>query len=167
MCAKLASKSKTSGSSEGGVKVVTINRKAFHDYHIEEQVEAGIQLTGTEIKSIRDGRINLRDAFARPDRGEMWLHGMHISPYGQAGTYFNHDPLRPRKLLMHREQIAYMTDKVEARGYTLVPLRLILKKGRAKVDIGIARGKKDYDKRAAMAERDANRDIQQALRDRR
>ena len=165
MCAKLATKSKTSGSSDG-VKVVTINRKAFHDYHIEEQVEAGIQLTGTEIKSIRDGRVNVRDAFARPDRGEMWLHGMHISPYGQAGNYFNHDPLRPRKLLLHRDQIAYMADKVEARGYTLVPLRLILKKGRAKIDIGIARGKKDYDKRAALAERDANRDIQQALRDR-
>jgi SsrA-binding protein len=166
MCAKLATKSKTSGGRDGGEKVVTINRKAYHDYHIEEQVEAGIQLTGTEIKSIREGRVNVRDAYARPDRGEMWLVGMHVSPYGQAGAYFNHDPLRPRKLLLHREQIAYMTDKVEARGYTLVPLRLVLRKGRAKIDIGIARGKRDYDKRAALAERDANRAIQQALRDR-
>ncbi|HUG17057.1 MAG TPA: SsrA-binding protein SmpB [Thermomicrobiales bacterium] len=159
-------KSKPSGTRDGGEKVVTVNRKAYHDYHIEEEVEAGLQLTGTEIKSIRDGKVNLREAYARPERGEMWLLGMHISPYGQAGAYYNHDPLRPRKLLLHREQIAYMTDKVEARGYTLVPLRLVLKKGRAKLDIGIARGKRDYDKRASLAERDANRDIQQALRDR-
>jgi SsrA-binding protein len=167
MCAKSALKSKPSTPRDGGEKVVTVNRKAYHDYFIEEEVEAGLQLTGTEIKSIREGRVNLRDAFARPERGEMFLHGMHVSPYGQAGAYFNHDPLRPKKLLLHREQIEFMKDRVEARGYTLVPLRLVLRKGRAKVDIGVARGKRDYDKRQALAERDAQRSIQQALRERR
>jgi SsrA-binding protein len=167
MCAKSALKSRPVNPRDGGEKIVTVNRKAFHDFFVEEEVEAGLQLTGTEIKSIREGRVNLRDAYARPERGEMWLYGMHISPYGQAGAYFNHDPLRPKKLLLHREQIEYMRDRVEARGYTLVPLRLVLRKGRAKVDIGIARGKRDYDKRQALAERDAQRSIQQALRNRR
>jgi SsrA-binding protein len=165
MCAKKSAKS-TSSRARGGEKVVTVNRKAYHDYFVEEEVEAGLQLTGTEIKSIREGRVNLREAYARAERGEMWLLGMHISPYGQAGSYFNHDPLRPKKLLLHREQIEYMVDKVEARGYTLVPVRLVLRNGRAKVDIGIARGKRDYDKRHSLAERDAKRAIQQALRDR-
>jgi SsrA-binding protein len=166
MCAKSAVKSKNPTARAGGEKIVTVNRKAYHDYHIEEEIEAGIQLTGTEIKSIRDGRVNLRDAFARQEGGEMWLHGMHISPYGQAGQYFNHEPLRRRKLLLHREQIAHMAQKSEAAGYTLVPLRLALRKGRAKVDIGIARGKRDYDKRQSLAERDAKKQIEQALRHR-
>lgn len=166
MCAKSALKSKPAGRSDGGEKIVTVNRRAYHDFFIEEEVEAGIQLTGTEIKSIRDGRMNLRDAYARVENGEMWLHGMHISPYGQASNYYNHDPLRPRKLLLHRSQIAYMADKAEAKGYALIPLRLALRKGRAKVDIGIARGKRDYDKRQALAERDAKKQIEQALRQR-
>lgn len=166
MCAKSALKSKSSSRSEGGEKVVAVNRRAYHDYFIEEEVEAGIQLTGTEIKSIRDGRMNLRDAFARAEHGEMWLYGMHISPYGQAGSYFNHDPLRPRKLLLHRAQIAYMAEKAEAKGYALIPLRLALRKGRAKIDIGIAKGKRDYDKRQSLAERDAKKQIEQALRQR-
>lgn len=166
MCAKSALKSSSSNRSEGGEKIVTVNRRAYHEYFIEEEVEAGIQLTGTEIKSIRDGRMNIRDAFARVERGEMWLHGMHISPYGQTGTYYNHDPLRPRKLLLHRAQIAYMAEKSEAKGYSLIPLRLALRKGRAKVDIGIAKGKRDYDKRQSLAERDAKKQIQQALRQR-
>lgn len=145
-------------------KIVTVNRKAFHDYHIEEEIEAGIVLLGTEIKSIRDGRVNLRDAYARIENGELWLVGMHISPYEQAGVYFQHEPSRPRKLLVHRSQLAYLRRRVEASGYTLVPVRLALRKGRAKVDIGIAKGKTLYDKRESLAKRDAQRDLEQALR---
>ncbi len=166
MCAKSALKSSSSSRSEGGEKVVTVNRRAYHDYFIEEEIEAGMQLTGTEIKSIRDGRINLRDAFARSERGEMWLYSMHISPYGQAGTYFNHDPLRPRKLLLHRAQIEYLVEKSEAKGFSLIPIRLVLRKGRAKIVIGIGKGKRDYDKRQSLAERDAKKQIEQALRHR-
>ncbi|HLI51331.1 MAG TPA: SsrA-binding protein SmpB [Thermomicrobiaceae bacterium] len=145
-------------------KIVTVNRKAFHDYHIEEEVEAGIVLLGTEIKSIRSGRVNLRDAYARIENDELWLVGMHVSPYEQAGVYFQHDPGRPRKLLVHRSQLAYLRQRVEARGYTLVPVRLVLRKGRAKVDIGVAKGKTLYDKRESLAKRDAARDLEQALR---
>jgi SsrA-binding protein len=164
MCAKTATKGKHASPAAGGEKVVTVNRKAFHDYHIDEQYEAGIQLTGTEIKSIRDGRVNLRDAFARVEGGEMWLYNMHISPYEQAGVYFQHEPLRRRKLLLHREEIEHLRRGVETRGYTIVPLRLALRKGRAKLDIGLARGKREYDKRDTLAERDARRQIEQALR---
>ena len=153
-------------AASGGEKVVTTNRKAFHDYHIEEELEAGIALTGTEIKSIRAGRVNLRDAYARIENGELWLIGMHISPYEHAGGYFQHDPDRPRKLLVHRNELNYLRNRVEAKGYTLVPLRLVLRKGLAKVDIGVARGKKTYDKREAMAERDARREMERALRQR-
>jgi SsrA-binding protein len=163
MNARAATKTKSNRTSSGE-KVVAVNRRAFHEYFIEEQVEAGIVLTGTEIKSVRDGRMNLRDAYARVERGEMWLFGMHISPYGQAGDYFQHDPLRPRKLLLHRSQIAFLAQKIEARGYTLIPLRLVLRSGRAKVDIGLAKGKREYDKRDSLAERDARREIEQALR---
>ena len=145
-------------------KIVTVNRKAFHDYHIEEEVEPGIVLLGTEIKSIRSGRVNLRDAYARIENDELWLVGMHVSPYEQAGVYFQHDPGRPRKLLVHRSQLAYLRQRVEARGYTLVPVRLVLRKGRAKVDIGVAKGKTLYDKRESLAKRDAARDLEQALR---
>lgn len=153
---------KTKAPTEGGQKLVTSNRKAFHDYQIEEEIEAGIVLSGTEIKSIRAGRVNLRDAYARIENGELWLVGMHISPYEHAGSYFQHEPDRPRKLLVHRHELEYLRNRVEAKGYTLVPLRLILRKGRAKIDIGVARGKKLYDKRAAMAERDAKRDLERA-----
>lgn len=163
MCAKTKAKPKDQTPS-GGEKVVTVNRKAFHDFFVEEDMEAGIQLTGTEIKSIRDGRVNLRDAYARVQGGEVWLHGMHISPYEHSGAYFQHDPLRPRKLLLHRKQIDYLQKQTEAAGYTLVPLRLVLRRGRAKLDLGLARGKRDYDKRQALAERDAKRQIDQALR---
>lgn len=164
MSTKAAAKTKTQTRPEGGEKVVTTNRKAYHDFHIEEQVEAGIQLSGTEIKSIRAGRVNLSDAYARVEGGEVFVYGIHISPYEQAGTYFQHDPLRRRKLLLHRSEIAYLAQKVEQRGYTLVPLRLVLRRGRAKVDLGVGRGKRDYDKRDAIAERDAKRQIEQALR---
>jgi len=147
-----------------GQKVIMVNRKAFHDFHIEEQIEAGIQLQGTEIKSIRDGKVNIRDAYARIDNGEVWLVGMHISPYGQASEYYNHDPIRTRKLLLHREQINHLARQIDTRGFTLVPVRLSLKNGRAKVDLGLARGKQLYDKRQDLAAREADRDIQRALR---
>lgn len=153
-----------SGSDNG--KVITTNRRAYYDYHIEEELEAGIALLGTEIKSIRAGRVNLQEAYARIENGELWLIGMHVSPYEQAGDYFQHAPDRPRKLLVHRHELAYLKERVEARGYTLVPLRIVLRRGKAKVDIGIARGKKLHDKRAAIAERDARREVERALRQR-
>ncbi len=149
-----------------GEKVVTSNRKAYHDYHIEEVIEAGVVLHGSEIKSIRQGRVNLRDAYARIENGELWLVGAHISPYEHASAYFNHEPDRPRKLLVHSSELDYLRSKVEARGYTLVPVRLVLRKGRAKVDVALGRGKKLYDKRAAMAERDAQRNIERELKER-
>jgi SsrA-binding protein len=149
---------------KSGHKVIMVNRKAFHDYHIEEQIEAGIQLSGTEIKSIREGKVNIRDAYARVDNGEVWLIGMHISPYGQASEYYNHDPIRPRKLLLHRREIDHLSRQIDTRGLTLVPVRMSLKNGRAKIDLGLARGKQLYDKRQDLAAREANRDIERALR---
>lgn len=146
-----------------GIKVIAENRKARHDYHIEETYEAGIVLTGTEIKSVRAGRVNLRDSHALIERGEVILYNMHIAPYEQ-GNRYNHDPDRPRKLLLHRREIDQLYGKVRVRGYTLVPLRIYLRRGRAKVELALARGKKIYDKRAAMAERDARRRIDRALK---
>lgn len=148
----------------GGHKVVAVNRKAFHEYHIEEQIEAGIALSGTEIKSIRNGRATIGEAYARMINGELWVVGMHISPYEQAGVYYQHDPVRSRKLLVHRSQLLEISRRVSQKGYTIVPLRLVLRNGRAKLDIGIGRGKRDYDKREALAERDSKRQIEQALR---
>lgn len=145
-------------------KVVTVNRKAFHDYAVEETLEAGLVLTGPEVKSIRQGRLNLREAYARIDNGEAWLVGMHISPYQQAGRYEQHDPDRTRKLLLHRDEIRRLTQQTRAKGMTLVPLRLAFRRGRVKLDLGVARGKKLYDKRQALAEREAQRDVQQALK---
>ncbi|SFU88192.1 SsrA-binding protein SmpB [Alicyclobacillus macrosporangiidus] len=141
------------------------NRKAYHDYFIEETYEAGIVLKGTEIKSIRRGSVNLRDAYARVEDGEVWLHNMHVSPYEQ-GNRFNHEPLRSRKLLLHRAEIRKLIGAVKEKGYTLVPTRLYLKNGFCKVEIGLAKGKKLHDKREAMKQRDANREIQRALRER-
>jgi SsrA-binding protein len=146
-------------------KVVTTNRRAFHDFSIVETIETGIVLTGTEIKSVREGKVTISEAYARIDDNELWLIGAHISPYSH-GTSANHDPLRPRKLLAHRNQIRELREMIEQRGMTLIPLRLLLKQGKAKVDIGVARGKKLYDKRAAAAERELKRDIERALRDR-
>ncbi|MFN8592983.1 MAG: SsrA-binding protein SmpB [Thermomicrobiales bacterium] len=146
-------------------RVVTTNRRAFHEYHILETVEAGIVLTGTEIKSIREGKITISEAYARIEHGELWLIGCHISPYSH-GNRANHDPDRPRKLLLHRREIAHLRASIEQKGLTLIPLRLHLKRGRAKLDIGIARGKKLYDKRADDADRQSRRDIERALRDR-
>ncbi|GIW06834.1 MAG: SsrA-binding protein [Dehalococcoidia bacterium] len=142
---------------------LAVNRKAFHDYFIEETFEAGIALTGTEIKSVRKGNINLREGYVRPEGGEMWLLGVHIAPYEQ-GNIYNHDPRRRRKLLLHRREIAYLTAKVKEKGLTLVPLRVYIKNDVAKVAIGLARGKKLHDKRDAIAERDAQREIERALK---
>jgi SsrA-binding protein len=151
----------------GPAQPVSVNRKAFHDYFIEEEYEAGIVLTGSEIKSIRAGRVNLRGAYVRVDNDEAWLIDAHISPYEQSGTHFNHDPMRPRKLLLHRREINRLMGRLEAKGLTLVPLDIHFKGRRAKVKLGLARGKKLFDKRDAVAERDANRQIERVLKERR
>jgi SsrA-binding protein len=142
---------------------VAVNRKALHDYEVLSSVEAGIALTGTEIKSIREGRVNLRDAYARVERGELWLYNCHIAPYAQ-GNRYNHEPLRPRKLLLHRDEIRELAAEVEKRGLTLVPLRLYFKRGLAKIQLALVRGRKVYDKREAIADREVQRDIARALR---
>lgn len=147
-------------------RVIADNRKARHDYFIEETYEAGIALTGSEIKSIRAGQVNLRGGYVRIVNGEAWLYYVHIAPYEQSGAYFNHEPTRPRKLLLHRREISRIAGQVERQGYTLVPLRLYLRGRRAKVEIGLARGKKLYDKRDDIARREARRDIERALKER-
>jgi SsrA-binding protein len=148
-----------------GVKLIAQNKKAYHDYHIEETLEAGIALTGTEVKSLRAGRANLRDSYAAVEEGELWLIGVHISPYDQ-GNIFNHDPLRKRKLLVHSRELRRMYGKVKVSGYTLVPTKLYFKEGRAKVEIGLAKGKTTYDKRQSLAKKEADRDIQRAFKSR-
>jgi SsrA-binding protein len=142
---------------------VAVNRRAFHDYFIDEKYECGIVLTGTEVKSLRAGRCNLRDGFARIDENEAWLENVHISPYEQ-GNAMNHEPIRPRKLLLHRKQIATLIGKVRQKGYTLIPLRVYFVRNHAKVEVGLARGKREYDKREAIAERDAKREIARVMR---
>jgi len=142
---------------------VAVNRRAYHDYFVDEKYEAGVVLTGTEVKSLRAGRCNLRDGFVRIDRNEAWLENVHISPYAQ-GNLMNHDPLRPRKLLLHRKQISTLIGKVRQKGYTLIPLRVYFSRNHAKVEVGLARGKREYDKREAIAERDAKREIARAMR---
>ena len=148
-----------------GIKVVATNRKARHDFHIESTYEAGLVLTGSEIKSIRAGRVNLRHSHVREVDGEMWLMNSHIDTYNQAGRA-NHDPRRPRKLLLHRRQIDRLAADVQARGYTIVPLRIYLSRGLAKVEIALAKGKRQYDKRRAIAEREDKRRIERALKER-
>ncbi len=143
----------------------TVNRQAYHDYFIEETYEAGIALTGTEVKSIRGGRVNLRGAFARIKDGEVWLEGAHIAEYEQ-GTYMNHAPTRPRKLLLHRREIDRLIGRVQTKGLTLVPLKLYFKNNRAKVEIGLARGKKLYDKREAIAKRETERELARVTKQR-
>ena len=142
---------------------VAINRRAYHDYFIDEKYECGIVLTGTEVKSMRAGRCNLRDGFVRIDGHEAWMENVHISPYAQANV-MNHDPMRPRKLLLHRKQIATLIGKVRQKGYTLIPLRVYFVRNHAKVEVGLARGKREYDKREAIAERDAKREIARVMR---
>jgi len=147
------------------IKSVANNRKAYHDYFIEDKFEAGIELAGTEVKSIRQGNVNLKDAFAIVKDGEMMVHGMHISPY-EKGNIFNKDPLRPRKLLMHKREILRLHAKVKQDGYALVPLSVYFKGPRVKVELGLAKGKKLYDKRDAAAARDAKREMDRAKKDR-
>jgi SsrA-binding protein len=142
------------------------NRKAFHDYHILETYEAGIALLGTEVKSIREGRVNLRDSFARLERGEVWLHNVNISAYSHRG-YADHEPLRQRKLLLRREEIRKLIGRTVEKGMTLVPLRLYFKKGRVKVAVGLAKGKKDYDKRETIKRRETDRETRAAIKSRR
>ena len=142
---------------------VAVNRRAYHDYFVDEKLEAGIMLTGSEVKSVRNGRTNLRDGFVRIDGNAAWLENVHISPYEQANL-INHEPTRPRKLLMHRKEIASLIGKVRQKGYTLIPLRVYFKRNHAKVEVGLARGKREYDKREAIAERDAKREIERAMR---
>ena len=148
---------------EKGNKTLVENRRARHDYFIDETYEAGLALRGTEVKSVRAGRANLRDSFARVDDGQLILYNVHISPYEQ-GNRFNHDPLRPRVLLMHKREIARLLGLTQTKGYTLIPTKLYLKDGRIKVEVGLAKGKKLYDKRDAAAERDAQREIARAMR---
>lgn len=145
------------------VKVVAVNRRATHDYFVDERIEAGLVLTGTEIKSIREGRVNLREGYARITGNEGWLVNVHIAPY-EHGNRNNHEPLRDRKLLLHRNEISALVGKVRQRGYTLVPMQLYLKHGHAKVELGLARGKREFDKRETIAKREAQREIDRALR---
>lgn len=149
--------------SGDGIKVIAENRKARHDFHIEETFEAGIVLTGTEIKSVRTGRVQLRDSHALVQRGEVFLYNLHIAPY-ERGNRYNHDPDRPRKLLLHRDEIDRLYGKVRLKGLTLIPLKIYLRRGRAKVELALARGKKAYDRRADIAEREAKRRIDRALK---
>jgi SsrA-binding protein len=150
----------------GGEKLIADNRKARHDYHLLDRVEAGIALTGTEVKSLREGRVELRQAYADVRDGEVWLIGAHIAEYGH-GNLQNHDPDRDRKLLLHRREISSLIGKVQERGLTLVPTRLYWKSGRAKVELALARGKEQRDKRRDIAKREAQRDIERAFKARR
>lgn len=150
-------------STPGDGRTVATNRKARHEYHIEETHEAGIVLTGTEVKVLRAGRASIQEAFARVEDGEVWLYHMHVPPY-EAGNIFNHEPLRRRKLLLHRREVDRLRGRVEQKGYTLIPMRLYFRRGLAKVELGLARGKRQYDKRAAIAEREAHRRIERAVR---
>jgi SsrA-binding protein len=146
------------------VKTVSLNRKAYHDYRILESVEAGIALTGTEVKSIRAGRVNIRDGYARPEEGELWLFNTHIALY-EGGNRYNHEPTRPRKLLLHRKQINALAAKVMQKGFTIVPLKLYFKNGNAKVELGLARGKKLYDKRQSIARRETEREMERTMKE--
>ena len=148
-----------------GIKTAAQNRKAFHDYYVEERYEAGIELAGTEVKSIRAGTLNLKDAYCTVKDGELFVHGMHISPY-EKGNIFNKDPIRVRRLLMHRREIRKLHALVKQDGYTLVPLSVYFKDARVKVEIGLCKGKKNYDKRDAAAQRDARREMERAMKTR-
>ena len=148
-----------------GIKVVAENRKARHDYHIEETFEAGMVLTGTEVKSLRQGRANLRDAYAAIENGELFVYNMHISPYTH-GNMFNHEPKRTRKLLMHKREIMRLLGQTQERGYTLVPLKVYFRRGLAKMELALAKGKKLYDKRETIARRDEKRRIDRILKER-
>jgi SsrA-binding protein len=153
-------------TAEQGTKIIARNRRARHDYHIEDVVEAGLVLTGTEVKSLRLGRASLTDGFGQVSDHEVWLHNVHIPEYTQ-GTWTNHEPRRTRKLLLHRKEIDRLAAATQERGLTLVPLSLYFKDGKAKVELAVARGKRTYDKRHELARRDAAREVDRALRRRR
>ncbi len=148
-----------------GTKTVAQNRKAFHDYFVEERYECGIELFGTEVKSMRAGKVSLKESWAAVRKGELWVDGMHISPYEQ-GNLFNRDPLRPKRLLMHKAEIRKLDGLVARQGYTLIPLEVYLKDGRMKLQLGLCKGKQEHDKRESSAKKDAQREIQRALRNR-
>lgn len=147
------------------IKIACENRKARHDYFIHEAIEAGMELKGTEVKSLRAGRANLKDSYAEIKNNEIYVQNMHISPYEQ-GNIFNHDPLRPRRLLLHKAEIVRLFSKTREKGFTLVPLKIYFKRGRAKMELALVSGKHNYDKRQALAERTARRDIARAMKER-
>ena len=147
-----------------GIKPIASNRKAWHDYFVEETYECGVALQGTEVKSIRQGRVNLKESFAVVKSGEVFAEGMHISPYEQ-GNIFNHDPMRPKKLLLHKAEIRKLFGLVQRQGYTLIPLQIYLKDGLMKVELGLCKGKQLHDKRDSIAEHDADRDIRRAMKE--
>ena len=149
--------------AKGSVKLIANNKKAYHDYFIEDTCEAGIALHGTEVKSLRMGKCSIKEAFIRVEKGEVFVYGMHISPY-EKGNLFNRDPLRVKKLLMHRYEINKMSGKITEKGYTLVPLRVYLKGTLVKVEVGLARGKKLYDKRADIAKKDMRREAEKEFK---
>lgn len=156
------------GGGQGGKsgkteQAVATNRKAFHDYHIEERFEAGIALQGTEVKAMREGRVNLRDSFARVDHNEVMLHHCHISPYSH-GNIENHDPLRTRKLLLHKKEIGKLWGNISQKGFTLIPLKIYFKGGKAKVEIGLAKGKREYEKRDSIKAKEAKREIERHMK---
>ena len=151
--------------AKGQGKVLAQNKKASHDYFIEETIEAGMVLTGTEIKSVRASKVQLKDSYVRIRNGEAWICNMHISPFEQ-GNRFNHEPLRDRKLLLHKKQIGELVGAVKRDGYTIVPLKMYIKDGYAKLLIGIAKGKKDYDKRDDMRKKEAKREVERAFKER-
>ena len=153
-------------TKETSQKAVTVNRRARREYFIDESFEAGMVLLGSEVKSLRDGRANLADSYARVDKGQVFLVNSHISPY-PAANMFNHEPTRPRKLLLHKREISRLTGKVKERGLTLIPLKLYFKDGRAKVELGLARGKKLYDKRATVKEKMVRREMERSMKSRR
>ena len=146
-----------------GIKTIALNRKAWHDYFIEEKYECGIALFGTEVKSIRQGKVNLKESWAQIRKGEVWVEGMHISPYEQ-GNIYNRDPLRAKKLLLHKNEIRKLDNLVMRQGFTLIPLELYLRDGKVKVQLGLCKGKQLHDKRESMARKDSDREIQRVLR---
>jgi len=148
---------------EKGVKLVASNRRARHDYEVLDVVEAGIALVGTEVKSFRDGKVQLKDSYARMEGGELWLYGVHVAAYEQSDGFGGHDPERPRKLLLHRDEIAEFGSRAQAESLTIVPLAAYFKGGRVKVELALARGRRSYDKRHAIAERDAKRETDRAM----
>ena len=147
-----------------GSRLIVQNRKARHDFEILDSFETGIVLQGTEVKSMREGKVNLKDSYAAAEKGEIFLYNVHISHY-EAGNYFNHEPERPRKLLLHRSEIRRLIGRTDQQGLTLVPLKMYFKKGRAKVELGLVRGKRQYDKRRDIAQRQADRDVERALKE--